>query len=76
MRYRQADQHCTVHKLENGKLKVEFENKQRAITERQSVVFYLDDDCIGGAIIESVGASDFTNNDRHLDQSSSVPLQL
>lgn len=76
VRYRQADQDCIVHKLEDGRLSVVFDQRQRAITERQSVVFYLDDDCLGGAIIESVGASEFTNNDRHLDQSSSVPSQL
>lgn len=75
VRYRQADQACVVNKLEDGRLKVIFEDRQRAITERQSVVFYLDDDCLGGAIIESVGASEFTNSDHRSDQASSVPLR-
>ena len=51
-RYRQADQACTLEPLDNGRCKVSFETPQRAITPGQSVVFYMDDVCLGGGIIE------------------------
>jgi len=50
-RYRQPEQQCTVHILENG-LQVDFLEKQRAITEGQFAVFYKDEKCIGGGVIE------------------------
>ena len=50
-RYRQPDQACTV-KLVNGICRVEFDNPQRAVTPGQSVVFYQDDLCLGGGVIE------------------------
>ena len=40
--------------LEENKIKVVFNNKQRAITKGQSVVFYHKEQCLGGAIIEEV----------------------
>ncbi|GGY66758.1 tRNA-specific 2-thiouridylase MnmA [Cellvibrio zantedeschiae] len=52
-RYRQEDQACTVTILADGKLDVLFNEPQRAITPGQSVVFYQDDVCLGGAVIES-----------------------
>ena len=51
-RYRQIDQACTVTRLSEDQYHVEFEQAQRAITPGQSVVFYLDDECLGGGIIE------------------------
>ncbi|BAS68089.1 tRNA 2-thiouridine(34) synthase MnmA [Bathymodiolus septemdierum thioautotrophic gill symbiont] len=51
IRYRQASQDCTIH-LENGEIKVNFDQLQRAITPGQSIVFYSEDVCLGGAIIE------------------------
>jgi tRNA-specific 2-thiouridylase len=59
IRYRQKDQECTVTKIEDGKIFVTFKNPQRAITPRQSVVFYDGDICLGGAMIESAGPSYF-----------------
>ncbi|MCT4640656.1 MAG: tRNA 2-thiouridine(34) synthase MnmA [Bacteriovoracaceae bacterium] len=50
IRYRQKDQACTIKKIDN-KLVVDFDEPQRAIAIRQSVVFYADDICLGGAII-------------------------
>ncbi len=50
-RYRQADQPCRVTVVDSG-LQVEFEQPQRAITPGQSVVFYRDDACLGGGVIE------------------------
>ncbi|MBC7428021.1 MAG: tRNA 2-thiouridine(34) synthase MnmA [Bacteriovorax sp.] len=59
VRYRQKDQACTVTKIEGDKIFVEFDEAQRAITPRQSVVFYDGDICLGGAMIESAGPSYF-----------------
>ncbi|MCX7553518.1 tRNA 2-thiouridine(34) synthase MnmA [Marinicella sp. S1101] len=53
IRYRQADQTCEVHLLDEQTLKVKFDQAQKAITPGQSVVFYQGDVCLGGAIIES-----------------------
>ncbi|MDC9715149.1 MAG: tRNA 2-thiouridine(34) synthase MnmA [Gammaproteobacteria bacterium] len=52
IRYRQASQNCTISE-KNGEIKVNFEQPQRAITPGQSVVFYTQDACLGGAIIET-----------------------
>ena len=52
IRYRQEDQACLVSRLEDGKLHVQFDTKQRAIAPAQSVVFYnADGECLGGAIV-------------------------
>ncbi len=55
-RYRQPEQGCTVHiRGENGtkrSILVEFDEKQRAITEGQFAVFYDGEKCIGGGVIE------------------------
>ncbi len=50
-RYRQPDQQCTLMAAEQG-YRVEFTEPQRAITPGQSVVFYTEDRCLGGGIIE------------------------
>jgi tRNA-specific 2-thiouridylase len=55
-RYRQPDQPCTITKDEDGRIHVEFDDKQRAVTPGQSVVFYQDDNCLGGGIIVSTDA--------------------
>lgn len=52
-RYRQADQSCRVELHANHQLLVTFSEPQRAITPGQSIVFYQDDICLGGGIIES-----------------------
>jgi tRNA-specific 2-thiouridylase len=61
IRYRQQDQECTVTDID-GKLKVEFLKPQRAISKRQSIVFYVEDICLGGAIIDERGATHFESN--------------
>ena len=50
-RYRQADQDCTISANPDGSIEVSFVEAQRAITPGQSVVFYLDEECLGGGII-------------------------
>ena len=54
VRYRQDDQDCTIYSTDTG-YRVEFSKPQRAITPGQSVVFYLDDNCLGGGVIEQTG---------------------
>ncbi|MFD2046179.1 tRNA 2-thiouridine(34) synthase MnmA [Ornithinibacillus salinisoli] len=53
-RYRQQDSGVTVHLLDNGNVKVVFDEKQRAITPGQAVVFYDGDVCLGGGTIDEV----------------------
>ncbi|MDO8827224.1 tRNA 2-thiouridine(34) synthase MnmA [Methylophaga sp.] len=55
-RYRQPDQACVITQDEDGNIQVEFDEKQRAVTPGQSVVFYQDDLCLGGGIIVDTNA--------------------
>jgi tRNA-specific 2-thiouridylase len=66
VRYRQQDQDCRIIRIEGDRLWVEFDEPQRAVTPRQSIVFYQGDVCLGGAMIESPGPSYF-------DQGRSLP---
>lgn len=50
-RYRQPEQGCTV-KIREGEIEVRFDEKQRAVTEGQFAVFYENEKCIGGGVIE------------------------
>ena len=54
VRYRQADQDCVIEPTDSG-YRVVFDQPQRAVTPGQSVVFYLDDICLGGGVIETTG---------------------
>ena len=51
-RYRQADQSCTITRLEKDQCTVVFDQPQRAVTPGQSVVFYHHDECLGGGVIQ------------------------
>ena len=53
-RYRQSDQKVIVKIIEDGKVKVVFDQPQRAVTPGQYVVFYDNDICLGGATIEKI----------------------
>ncbi|CCB89217.1 tRNA-specific 2-thiouridylase mnmA [Simkania negevensis Z] len=57
IRYRQQEEPCVIESVENGKMHVTFPQPMRAITPRQSVVFYDGDTCLGGALIEKAGPS-------------------
>jgi tRNA-uridine 2-sulfurtransferase len=53
-RYRQPCQGCIISPVQQEGHCVMFSNPQRAITAGQSIVFYNQNQCIGGAIIEKV----------------------
>lgn len=53
IRYRQADQHCIISKINDKNYKVIFEKPQFAVNPGQSVVFYKNDECLGGSIIKT-----------------------
>ncbi|WP_248927346.1 tRNA 2-thiouridine(34) synthase MnmA [Paenibacillus hamazuiensis] len=53
-RYRQPDQDVTVKFLGGGRCEVTFDEKQKAVTPGQSVVFYSGEECLGGAVIDTV----------------------
>lgn len=52
-RYRQHDIACRLEKLGEDQIKVIFDAPQKAVTPGQSAVFYKDEVCLGGGIIES-----------------------
>ncbi|MBQ4832479.1 tRNA 2-thiouridine(34) synthase MnmA [Pseudoalteromonas sp. MMG010] len=53
-RYRQEDINCTLLVGEDDIARVLFDEPQKAVTPGQSAVFYADDVCLGGGIIDSV----------------------
>lgn len=69
IRYRQPDQECVITELDGGRCRVEFAIPQRAVTVRQSIVFYQGDLCLGGAIIEKAGPS-------YYDRGLSLPEEV
>ena len=54
IRYRQTEQACVVSRIDDEQWSVCFDEEQRAIAPGQSVVFYQDDVCLGGGIIDSM----------------------
>lgn len=57
IRYRQEDQDCVIEKIQEGRARIRFLTPQRAVTPHQSIVFYRDEECLGGGMIESAGSS-------------------
>jgi len=58
IRYRQPDQDCEVDAIGDGRLRVSFDESQRAVAPGQFAVFYDGDRCLGGAVIDRVVAED------------------
>lgn len=52
IRYRMAEQPCTVEQTGEDTVRLTFDQPQRAITPGQTVVFYDGDAVVGGAVIE------------------------
>lgn len=55
VRYRQADQDCVVRTLDGDKVEVHFEARQKAVAPGQFVVFYDENRCLGGSVIDEIG---------------------
>ncbi len=53
IRYRQPDQACVIETVTADRCQVAFSAPQRAMTPGQSVVFYTNDACLGGGIIDA-----------------------
>jgi len=53
-RYRHTEQPATLYAMEDGRVRVVFDEPQRAMTPGQAVVFYDGDLVVGGGTIESV----------------------
>ncbi len=51
VRYRQPDQPCTIAWLGVDRLRVRFDQPQRAVTPGQYAVIYDGDECLGGGVI-------------------------
>ncbi|WP_371195243.1 tRNA 2-thiouridine(34) synthase MnmA [Glaciecola sp. SC05] len=67
-RYRQSDIPCTLTPLDKNRIHVVFDTPQKAVTPGQSAVFYADDVCLGGAIIDAY----FVNNTQSSSQAESA----
>lgn len=57
VRYRHTEQWANVEKLSDGRIRIVFDEPQRAITKGQSVVLYDEDVVVGGGTIVDVAES-------------------
>ncbi|WP_371379612.1 tRNA 2-thiouridine(34) synthase MnmA [Thalassotalea aquiviva] len=53
-RYRQQDVACRVTRIDQDNYQIMFEQQQSSVTPGQSVVFYLNEVCLGGGIIDTL----------------------
>lgn len=54
IRYRQTEEPCLIGPMENGRYPILFSRPQRAITPGQYIVFYENEYCLGGSVIEEI----------------------
>lgn len=53
-RYRQDDRGVKCYNLENGDVRLVFDEPYKAVTPGQACVFYKGEECVGGGLIENV----------------------
>jgi tRNA-specific 2-thiouridylase len=54
IRYKDSGGEATIQEMSDGRVQVLFDEKRRAITPGQSVVFYEGDDVVGGGVIDTI----------------------
>ena len=54
IRYKDVGGPASIRRLVDGRVRVDFESERRAMTPGQSVVFYEEEDIVGGGIIDTV----------------------
>ena len=54
IRYKDSGGMATIQQSEDGRVRVLFDEKRRAITPGQSAVFYEGEDVVGGGVIDEV----------------------
>jgi len=54
IRYKDIGGLATIRETDDGRVEVMFDERRRAITPGQSVVFYEGDDVVGGGVIDEV----------------------
>jgi len=54
IRYRSASAPATIESSDGAYYKIAFDEPQRAITEGQSAVFYVNEEMVGGGVIEKI----------------------
>ena len=55
VRYRQDDQDCVVTALDDDRIEVHFDARQKAVAPGQFVVYYDENRCLGGSVIHQIG---------------------
>ena len=61
VRYRQQDQAVHIEQIDDNRMRLKFQQAQRAVTPGQSVVLYYGDVCLGGGIIETMNTPPMSN---------------
>ncbi len=63
-RYRQQDNPCRIKFIDKTQVYVYYPQKVSAVTPGQQAVFYLNDECLGGGVIEEVYNEEVELNER------------